>query len=223
MTRVIIIGNGKLKDAIKNHFCDYSSLSVIGYSNDVKINETDVLVHVGSGRQYVESLKMANKHGAAYIQAATEKEYKLDIPFELNIKYISASNLDINIIKLLYWLEMSYGLFDDERKEIVESHQKEKKSKPGTAISMCGYLNIAPREIISIRDPEIQKAMNISNTGHHAYHRIEIGDDESKIMIETKIEGALSYVKGLAKIVECLPDLESEVYEVEDLVKLKLL
>ena len=83
--------------------------------------------------------------------------------------------------------------------------------------------NLSHNSIISIRDPEKQKQLNISNLNHHVFHQIQIGDLNSRITIETKIEGADSYVKGLARIVNCVGELQKGIYEIDDLIELNLL
>lgn len=71
---------------------------------------------------------------------------------------------------------------------------------------------------MSIRDPKYQEKLFITSLDHHAFHRIRIGNEHSSITIETKIEGATSYVEGLARIVQCLPELDRGNYEIDDLV-----
>lgn len=223
MNKVIVVGNGKLADTILDNFSSYSDLQIQRYDTEVDADRESVFVHVGSGRQYEDSLSKAISRGASYIQAATRKTIEMNPPAELQIRYISASNLDINIIKLMHWLKMGKYLFENEKISIIESHQKEKTSRPGTALKFCEYLNINEEAIKSIREPKPQRELNIQNIDHHAFHRIQIGDEDSKIIIETRIEGAIPYVKGLARIIDCLPELESGNYEIENLLKHNLL
>ena len=186
-------------------------------------DQESIFVHVGSGRQYAESLNLAVINGSAYIQAATEKNIKMPPPSGKQIRYITAPNLDLNIIKLFHWLKSARGLFLGEEVTFTESHQEEKNSRPGTALKFCNILNLPKEGIISIRNPEMQKKLHINNLKQHAFHKIQIGDENSKITIETKIEGATSYVKGLAQIIACIPELAKGNYEVEELIALKLL
>ncbi len=223
MKKIVLIGNGKLADSIENNLPLYSSIPIEKYSQIGDYDEDTVFVHIGSGREYLETLTKANESRSSYIQAATEKDFKLSPPFDLSMRYVNAPNLDINIIKLIYLLKLGKELFRNEPKTIVESHQKDKQSSPGTALKFAEYLNIDDKDILSIRDEARQKELNIKNLGHHAYHKIEIGDDNSNITIETKIEGAVSYAKGLSEIVQCLSNLEVGKYEIEDLIELKLL
>lgn len=220
MKELVLIGNGKLADAVYDGFHNYSDLPVRKYAEDLEVDKDTIFVHVGSGREYLETLALAEKHGASYIQAATVKDIQLDPPPGSGITYIHAPNLDINIIKLFYLLKSAKDLFKDEPITIIESHQKEKKSQPGTALKFCDYLQVPRESIVSIRDPEYQKKLHITNLDHHAFHRIQVGDAHSSITIETKIEGATSYVEGLARIVQCLPELGNGIYEIDELVTL---
>lgn len=223
MRELIIVGNGKLADAIESEFHTFSEISVKKYKSDIETDEESIFIHIGSGREYEDSLNQAKLNGASFIQAATEKYIKMKPPVDKTIRYISAANLDIKIIKLFYLFKTAQNLFQGENISVIESHQKEKTSEPGTALKICENLNISKDSIISIRDPEEQKKLNIENLGHHAFHRIQIGNEDSKITIETKIEGATSYVKGLAQIVGCIPELENGFYEIDDLIKLNLI
>lgn len=223
MKELIVVGNGKLADVIKEEFSSYSAIPVKSYKTGLTANNESVFLHIGSGRQYSESLERAMESGASYIQAATEKDINMEAPEDNRIRYINAPNLDLNIIKLFYWLETAGDLFAGEPISVTESHQKEKSSLPGTAVKFCEKLNVPPESLVSIRDPEKQKALQIQNLNHHAFHRILIGDENSKIVIETKIEGADSYAKGVAGIIKALSSLEKGNYEIDDLVKLKLL
>lgn len=220
MNKLVLVGNGKLAEAIEKDFDKYSNIPVKKYKTDLEVDENTIFIHIGSGRQYKESLKCAIAKGASYIQAATEKDVKMDAPGDTNIKYISAENLDIKIIKLFFWFKSAKELFKNENISIIESHQEEKTSLPGTALKFCEYLNIPKEDLISVRDPEKQRKLNINNLEHHAYHKIVIGDKDSTISIETKVDGAQSYVKGLAQIVNCLPNIDNGNYEIDDLIKL---
>ena len=223
MKKIVIIGKGKLAEAILTRFPDFSEIPVEEYGQDIEANHDTIFVHVGSGRQYGESLQRAIENDASYIQAATEKNITMKIPDKTNITFINAPNLDTNIIKLFHVFKCAKGLFKDEQISIIESHQKEKTSLPGTAVKFCDFLGIPYERIESIRDPERQKELDISNLKQHAYHKIRIGDNSSSITIETKIEGLESYVKGLSKIVQCVPMLKNGTYEIEDLIDLEIL
>lgn len=223
MKKLVIIGRGKLAESIKEHLPTYMDIKIEGFSNSGSYDRETIFLHIGSGREYKESLLIAERDDISYIQAATEKEYELKHPVPGTFRFIHAPNLDLNIIKLIHWLKLGRELFQNEDVELIESHQKEKSSKPGTAIKFGEYLGVGEDEIISIREPEKQKELGINNLKHHAFHRINIGDENSSIKIETKVEGAISYSKGIAKIIGVLDRLEPGNYEIEDLVARSLI
>ena len=223
MKKIVIIGKGKLADSIRNNIAKYSEVEIEDYNSSGIFDDESIFVHIGSGREFEESLTLAIENKSSYIQSSTEKDYKLDPPNNLSIKYIHAPNLDINIIKLIYWLKLGKGLFKDEQISICESHQMEKKSKPGTAIKFAEYLGLNENEIISIRNKDEQSKLNIKNLSHHAYHKISIGDIDSSIDIETRIEGAVSYSKGLSKIVSCIEKIKPGYHEIEELIETQVL
>ena len=223
MQNIIIIGNGKLSDAVMKNFHLYSGIPVKSFSEGVTVSGQTIFVHMGSGRQYDEALKIAIGNNSSFIQASTEKDIPMKVPIRGDFKYISAPNLDLNIIRLFYLLSLAGDLFSGETVTVTESHQKEKASKPGTAIKICGYLNCPEEHIVSIREPEKQKEMGISNLGQHAYHEIKIGSDQSSISFTTKVEGADGYVKGLARIVESVKYLDYGIYEIDDLFRKNIL
>lgn len=223
MKKLIIIGNGKLTESIISNIPNYINIQTEKFSKIGEFDNETIFVHIGSGREFKVSLNLAIKYNSSYIQAATEKEYKLEPPKDISIKFIHAPNLDINIIKFIHWLKIGKDLFKNENIEILESHQKQKKSKPGTAIKFAHYLGTNEDEIISIRDTNTQKKLNISNLEHHAYHKISIGNSDSLITLETKIEGAVSYSKGLAIIINSIEYLQPGSYEIEELVEKNLI
>lgn len=223
MKKLIIIGNGKLTESIISNIPNYINIQTEKFSKIGEFDNETIFVHIGSGREFKVSLNLAIKYNSSYIQAATEKEYKLEPPKDISIKFIHAPNLDINIIKFIHWLKIGKDLFKNENIEILESHQKQKKSKPGTAIKFAHYLGTNEDEIISIRDTNTQKKLNISNLEHHAYHKISIGNSDSLITLETKIEGAVNYSKGLAIIINSIEYLQPGSYEIEELVEKNLI
>jgi len=223
MKEIVIVGRGKLANAIIERFPVYSDIPVREYESGMSVSADSVFVHIGSGRQYEESLNIAMENNSSFIQAATEKDIPMERPEAGDFRFIAAPNLDLNIIRLFHILAQSGGLFAGEKISITESHQSVKTSKAGTAVKMAHYLDYPQENIISVRDPEVQKSLNISNMNQHAFHRVVIGDADSSITIETKIEGAEGYVKGLAEIVEAVFRLENGIHEIEDMVQAGLI
>ena len=226
---LIVIGNGRLAQAIldfaKKERMPNAEIPyrVTHWDKAVAtqaIASRPTLVHVGSGRQYHETLEYATKKNGIYIQAATKNEINLTIPTKPSITFIHAPNLSILMIKAIYLTKVLGKLFPDEEKELVESHQSDKTSIAGTALKIAGYLGIRECDIRKIRDQKTQSArLRIINFERHAYHWIKINDKEGSIEITCKIEGLLPYVSGLFKIVDSARKLAAGVYEVENLAE----
>lgn len=232
-TDLIVIGNGRLAKAILD-FSMKEEMPQAEFPYRVTHWEAEVatqatvfrptLVHVGSGRQYDESLEYAKKKNGVYIQAATKSVIKLTAPTRPSIAFIHAPNLSILMIKAIYLSKVLGRLFQNEEKELVESHQADKKSIAGTAIKMASYLGIEEDGIKQIRDPKTQlEQLQIGNIDRHAYHWIRINEGSSTIEIKCGIEGLEPYVVGLFQIADCVRELAAGSYEVEDLVEAGIL
>lgn len=220
---IVIVGHGKLAEAISSNLPKHDQEDRLfkgfyTYNGQSNLPAPAILVHVGSGRQYQESLALAINHRFAFIQAATEKEIPLKPPTPGEIIFINAPNLDLRLIKLFHWLKLGADLFQDETISITESHQSTKLSDPGTAYKMCEILGIDHSMVTSIRDPEQQRALQIKTLEHHAYHQLVIGSSDSHIKIETKVEGSASYVAGLYEILKSVRNVPIGNYEVEALL-----
>ena len=109
-------------------------------------------------------------------------------------------------------------MFQSEPITLKESHQASKESVPGTAYRICDIIGINKKKIESIRDPAIQSKLGIETLERHAYHQLVIGDSNSQIRIETKVEGLLSYVEGLYEILKSIHKIPKNNYEIEELV-----
>ena len=220
---LVVVGQGKLANAIISTLPELDRNSGIfnniqTYGDQTNLATPAIIVHVGSGRQYQECLTMALKHRCIFIQAATEKDIPMKPPTPGEIIFINAPNLDLRLIKLFYWLKLGSDLFQQDEITITESHQATKTSIPGTAYRMCDILGIDHSNVASIRDPDLQRELQIKTLDQHAYHQLLIGSGESQIKIETKIEGSASYVKGLYEILNSIPKTPVRNYEVEELL-----
>lgn len=230
MVKVIIVGQGKLAQSIgetlpaqENSQSYISEILIYHKSIAPKVDENTFFIHVGSGREYSETLALARKRNALYLQGATEKSIPLPAPTDGSLRYINAPNLDILIIKFLYWLNLGKELFKNEKITIKESHQQEKQSVAGTAVKMCQMLDLDENSVQSIRDPQVQSDMGIPHIDHHAYHKIVVGDEKSNLKLETYVSGFQSYGKGLFEIIKSVSLLKKRNYEIEELVELGLI
>ncbi|MDC7223338.1 MAG: hypothetical protein PQJ60_06320 [Spirochaetales bacterium] len=212
-----------MADRIVRDLAGLLDISVKSFESSLSAGSDSVFVHVGSGRQYDGALEAATEGDSVFIQAATAKDIPMVPPVSGALRFVHAPNLDLNIVKFFRLLSMAGDLFKGEAVSLVESHQKAKSSVPGTAFKMGDYLDFPRSEIVSVRDRETQKGMGSVSLDQHAYHRIQIGEGDSQVLLETKIEGLDSYVRGLARIIEASFSLDRKNYEVEELFELNLL
>ncbi len=207
MRELILVGGGRLAGAIRERFPLYSTIPVRGYQPGAGSSAGSVFVHAGSGRQYGEALKRASEINCPFIQAATERNIPMPLPREGGAVYVSAPNLDLNMLRLLALLRRGGDIFSGEAIALSESHQSGKTSLPGTALKICRLLDIPAQSIESERQGDTP----------HAYHRLSLGAGNSVLSLEMRIEGLDSYVSGLARIIGATETLGPGIYEAEEL------
>jgi 4-hydroxy-tetrahydrodipicolinate reductase len=222
--KVVIVGSGKLAQSILDHLREFDPQGDIierieFFTPSIVLDGQTVLIHVGSGRQFNQTVQLAAKHRCYYIQGATEKDIPMDAPGDLRFVYVNAPNLSMDLIRFLYLMKLANPLFKNYKKRIIESHQSSKKSEAGTAKKICELLEIHGNEIISIRDARDQRTMGIENLDLHAYHQIIMGEGHSQIKFETKVEGHIPYVSGLLEIISVLDQLTAGYHDILDLVE----
>jgi dihydrodipicolinate reductase len=119
-------------------------------------------------------------------------------------------------------------LFKPYKITILESHQSNKKTIPGTAVHFADSLGVAPKNIISIRDKNTQiTEVGIPNDflDAHAFHKVSISNGDENIVIETTVLGHRSYSQGVAELVKAIlnKNLESRKYSILEMMELGLI
>ncbi|MBN2652575.1 MAG: hypothetical protein JXR63_09335 [Spirochaetales bacterium] len=224
MKTIIIAGHGKLANSINNNLTNHIENCEIDFWENVEKYQTEtmIIIHIGSGRQLPDIIKFCEETGVPLIQASTGISEKRT---EYSFTFIDAPNLSLLMLKFMYMLKENGDFFKEYGITIAESHQSTKKTAPGTAIEMANALGINPSEIKSIRQPEEQKTIcgiNEENLALHAFHDITIQDEGTRIQFKTLVEGHSSYVKGLAKIINSIPNLKPQYYHILDLVEMRM-
>ncbi|MES2314677.1 MAG: hypothetical protein V4524_01940 [Patescibacteria group bacterium] len=129
----------------------------------------------------------------------------MTLPEDFKIPIINAPNLALPIIAFLksfpaFIAGMTKGIgLDVSEKRLLETHQNEKKSVPGTAKVIADVISIPHEEIVSVRKKTEQSALGVphEHLNRHAYHfwdlrfasKIEIGG-------YIKVQGLGPYVDG---------------------------
>ena len=220
--QVRVVGNGKLAVEILDKLKSDSVSSVISWNNKSSSSKLPVIVvHAGSGRELEDAISFCSKNKSLLIELSTSSHLRTE---EITFPAIVCPNANILILKFMLMIKKCRQLFENYEKTILESHQSRKTSKPGTAINLAESLGLQEDEINSVRDPDVQeKELGIpqEHLNRHAYHRIEIAEENVVLNFEAKVLGQSAYANGLAKIIEGITGkvLEPRVYDVLELVE----
>jgi len=221
-TRIIIVGAGKLAQAIRASTQLASNREVSNWETFDKHNlAASIVIHAGSGRQLDEVIDFCADSKSTLIELATgtSTEHR-----PINFPTIICSNTALALVKFMFMLSTSGALFKDYKITVEESHQATKGSVPGTAVDIAHSLGVPAGDIVSCRDTDEQEwrlGIPTAFLAGHAFHRIAIQDGDSSIVFETKVLGHRPYVEGVIAIVKAIENnsLEPRKYAVIDFVR----
>lgn len=218
---IIIVGSGKLARELQEKLPGLSGSQVLAWDDAAKGAERAVVVHAGSGRELAEVIAFCQKTGSTLLELATGSEIEQR---EVDFPVVVCPNTNILMLKFMAMLAANGHLFKHGQVRITESHQANKTSVPGTAVAMAQSLGLRSDSIVSIRDPQVQSdSLNIpaEALARHAYHRIEIEDNISSIVMETRVLNPAPYADGLAQIIAALRahKLENRRYSVMEFIE----
>ena len=119
------------------------------------------------------------------------------------VAVVVCPNANLLMLKFMAMLLRSGPWFRHEPIRLTESHQAGKTSVPGTAVAMAVSLGLSPQAIVSIRDSGQQQGLGVpaESLGRHAFHRIEIGEGDCRLRLETLVTGDAPYADGVRRIV----------------------
>lgn len=222
---IIIAGNGKLAHSILNGLPKYINNCNIDLweNNGQHPDDQKVIVHIGSGRQYADIISFCEKTKTPLIQGSSDITGNFN---NVKFTFIDAPNLNILMLKFMYMLKQNGKLFQNNKITIIESHQELKKSLPGTAIEFSKSLGFDSAKIKSIRTPDVQEKQYGIPKEHlklHAFHEIEISDENTSIIFRTLVKGHESYMTGLAAVINALGSLKDNYYHIIDLLEMGLI
>ncbi|MBC7391152.1 MAG: dihydrodipicolinate reductase [Opitutaceae bacterium] len=219
--KIFIVGSGKLATAILSDLV-LPNCEIVKWENKtIDSVEKSILIHAGSGRQLQECVEFCHNTKSVFIELSTGLETEnLNPDFPL----IICPNTSLLLLKTMNMIKENGIQFKDYQVSITESHQSSKSSVPGTAISFAQSLILPAGKINSVREKEFQlNNLRIPQEylDKHAYHKIVIQDGLDEVVIETKILGHTSYIKGVRKIIEAILNnqLDNRRYSVLELIK----
>lgn len=184
-----------------------------------EISRDSMVLHAGSGRQLFEVIDYCQKNKIPLIQASSGQTPTL--PELLSFPFLDAPNLSLPIIKLLALLESWPDLFRDFDIQVRESHQKSKTTVPSTAREFARFLGIGDDQIVSIRDPAIQKTeLEVPDEylDGHAVHQVVISGQGAEVSFASKVYGRDTYLYGVFELFRIREKLKPGRYSLFDLV-----
>lgn len=218
---VVVVGSGKLARELLDSLQRGCSGEVIAWSDVAKAGGSSVVVHAGSGRELEDIVAYCQQSGSPLVELATGSDLtnrQLDFPV------LICPNTNILMLKFMAMLARSGDSFKDYKIKLVESHQADKSSTPGTAVNLAQSLGVGRNEIVSVRSPQEQREnLHIppEYLSRHAYHRIVIENNLSSVILETRVFGPAPYAEGLARIISAISanTLENRCYNIIEFVE----
>jgi 4-hydroxy-tetrahydrodipicolinate reductase len=216
---VVIAGSGKLaKNILESK--DLQLQYTLQPWDNFDRSQNAVIIHVGSGRQLDDITEYCSSNQSLLIQLSTGLEIK---KYDKTFPVIICPNISILVVKFMYMLEKFGKYFQDYEIQLVESHQSQKRSVPGTALHFADSLKVDHEKIITIRDKnKQQEELNIPDAfiDSHAYHEIKIKDNNAELILKTKVYGHDGYSKGVEKLLKAISEktFENKIYNIIDLI-----
>lgn len=218
---VVVVGAGKLATELLNGLPSLLSAKVVAWAKRGLAETPGVVVHAGSGRELEDVVSYCNKTASRLVELATGSAIA---NHQTNFPVVVCPNTNILMLKFMAMLETSGHHFKDYSIKVIESHQADKTSVPGTAVSLARSLGLPRDRIQSVRDPREQRdilKIPPEFLSRHAYHRIEIEDAVSRLSFEARVFGRSPYAEGVARIVSAVRSnaLENRRYDVMDFIE----
>ena len=185
-----------------------------------RADEKSVVVHAGSGRELAAVLVFCQATHSPLIELSTGSQIATQ---PLGFPVVVCPNTNVLMLKFMRMLAASGQLFSGYPITLTESHQAQKSSVPGTAVSMAHALGLEARDIHSVRDPLAQAETLRIPIGHldrQSYHQIVVEDAPCRITLEARVLGAAPYAQGVGQIVRAvlLHGLENRLYDIDEFV-----
>ena len=218
--QVIVVGAGKLATELLGSLKAAPDSLVIPWEDGKAATRKSILVHAGSGRELEAVTAYCAATQSPLIELATGSKIEQTTDA---FPVVLCPNTNILMLKFMSMLERSGHLFHGHRITLAESHQAQKTSVPGTAVSMAHALGLKDNDVLSIRDVNTQWAdlgIPEEHLARHAFHQIFIEDGACSVKLETRVYGESPYADGVARIVAAVQkhDLENRLYPIMEFI-----
>jgi 4-hydroxy-tetrahydrodipicolinate reductase len=218
--QVIVVGTGKLATELLSSLKVDNGCQVIRWADRSHGANKSILIHAGSGKELEAVTTYCAATHSPLIELATGSNIE---SASYAFPVVMCPNTNILMLKFMSMLEQSGHLFRSHQIKLTESHQVNKTSAPGTAVSMARSLGLNDSDVRSIRNTNVQRTeLHIpeAHLGRHAYHEIMIEDGECSLKFETRVYGESPYAGGVDRIVGAVRSqrLENRLYSITEFV-----
>ena len=218
--QVIVVGAGKLASELLGSLKVAPESLVMPWGDGKTATSKSIIVHAGSGRELEAVTAYCAATQSPLIELATGSKIE---PATHAFPIVLCPNTNILMLKFMSMLEQSGHLFRGHRITLAESHQAQKTSVPGTAVSMAHALGLKGSDVVSIRNVDKQRAdfgIPEEHLARHAFHQILIEDGACSVKLETRVYGESPYADGVARIVVAVQkhDLENRLYPIMEFI-----
>lgn len=219
--QIVVVGAGKLAGELLGSLREHCSGLAIAWSERSRLDGRSIVVHAGSGRELDAVVAYCRETGSALVELATGSDLGAE---DFSFPVVLCPNTNILMLKFMAMLARSGQQFENYKISITESHQADKSSTPGTAVSLARSLGRGREDIASIRDAKVQaEKLNIpaEHLSRHAYHRIVVEDGASSVVLETRVFGPAPYAEGVARILAAIGAnrLDNRRYDIVEFVE----
>lgn len=213
---LLIAGSGKLARELLQGLAPDAR----PWSDRTDAGAVRAVVHAGSGRELPEILRFCLERALPLIELSTGTGIA---DLADGVPVVVCANANLLMLKFMAMLARSGPWFRGEPMRLTESHQAGKNSVPGTAVALAASLGLSPEAIVSVRDPAQQSdalGIPVADLERHAFHRIEIGEGDCRLRLETLVTGGAPYVEGVRRIVDAalVHPLEPRCHDVVEFI-----
>ena len=218
--QVVVVGAGKLAQELLQALGVEEGCRPVPWAGQSQGAEPSIVVHAGSGRELPAVAAFCEATRSPLIELSTGSALEHGTPA---FPVVLCPNTNILMLKFMGMLERSGRLFHGHQIRLIESHQAQKTSVPGTAVGMAHSLGLQARDIESVRAADVQRdwlQIPEEHLGRHAYHQILIQDGACSLKLEARVHGDAPYADGVARIVAAVRarPLEPRRYSVMEFI-----
>ena len=218
--QVWIVGQGQLAtELLKGLRVDGTVAAWPGA--DCARGQPSVVVNAGSGRELDAVVAYGRASQSPLIELSTGSALEGQ---DMGFAVVVCPNTNILMLKFMSMVQRSGHLFNNHQVRLTESHQAQKTSVPGTAVSLAQALGVPVDAVESVRSvPAQRERLQVpqAHLARHAVHEVVIEDGLCSVRLESRVYGEAPYAHGVGQIVAAVlaHPLQPRCYNVMEFVE----